>query len=1000
MASYGSHRAVHSACVPTIVLVLCTGAWSAQFGGGSGTPDDPYQIWTPEQMNAVGADPNTWDNHFKLMADIDLGQYPADRFNVIGYDRGLRGKKAFRGVLDGGDHAILNFHYSCDSAAYVGLFGYVDGPGAEIRNLRLVSPRISTKNSSYVGSLVGALGRGTVADCHAIDVDLAGRNSVGGLIGEGSGIIEDSSSSGIVEGANCTGGLVGRSGGTIRRCCSSAIVLGNDYTGGLAGYGSDVTTDSYATGVVVGSQYVGGLKGEGADTITRCYAACLVIGTGYTGGLVGHDSGYRDHTTASFWDTEASRQDTSAGGVGKPTVLMQTVATFLKAGWDFAGETANGSEDIWWIAEGQDYPRLRWEVPAGQVFEPLQLSTLLEGTGTQDDPLLIYTAEELNLIGIFPGEWDKCFKLMADIDLRAYKGTDFNLIGPGEVGQPPYSLGEAFTGIFDGNGHTISNLTWTGDGTNCVGLFRRVDHAPPSGARRGSPTSQGELLTERAQIMNVKLISPHIGNTASDCVGALVGYLERGRIVNCCVQGGTVTGRDETGGLVGYNDWLGTVESCFSTTMVVGEDSVGGLIGGSQYSVVDCYATGMVIGHSCVGGLVGNGYDGSITCCYATGLVVGEELSGGLVACGPGNPVVESFWDTQTSGQTFSGGGSGKTTAEMQTADTFYRWTCCDSPWTIDDGNDYPRFWWENRPGKPISKAVVGDFLSGEGTEESPYLIYTAEELSLIGCWPCSWDKHFRLMADIDLRAHAGTHFHSIGYIAVDNRRTFIGTPFTGVFDGNGHLISNFTWSPVDTSGVGLFGYVDDPNAEIRNLGLVDPNLDAPAATDVGALVGYLRQGTVTGCFVRGGVVSGYLDTGGLVGYDLSGTITNCYSTAAVNGDTYVAGLAGAVSYGPVMNSYAAGPVMGATYAGGLVGGRGRRYDMGGNFWNTETSGPVIDTGGTGKLTVEMQTASTFIEAGWDFVGETDNGTEDIWWIDEGKDYPHLWWEAGDGASP
>ena len=35
-------------------------------------------------------------------------------------------------------------------------------------------------------------------------------------------------------------------------------------------------------------------------------------------------------------------------------------------------------------------------------------------------------------------------------------------------------------------------------------------------------------------------------------------------------------------------------------------------------------------------------------------------------------------------------------------------------------------------------------------------------------------------------------------------------------------------------------------------------------------------------------------------------------------------------------------------------------------------------------------------EAGWDFVGETANGTEDIWWIDEGKDYPHLWWELNE----
>jgi len=39
---------------------------------------------------------------------------------------------------------------------------------------------------------------------------------------------------------------------------------------------------------------------------------------------------------------------------------------------------------------------------------------------------------------------------------------------------------------------------------------------------------------------------------------------------------------------------------------------------------------------------------------------------------------------------------------------------------------------------------------------------------------------------------------------------------------------------------------------------------------------------------------------------------------------------------------------------------------------------------------------TTFLEAGWDFVGETDNGTEDIWWIDEGKDYPRLWWERSE----
>ncbi len=63
-------------------------------------------------------------------------------------------------------------------------------------------------------------------------------------------------------------------------------------------------------------------------------------------------------------------------------------------------------------------------------------------------------------------------------------------------------------------------------------------------------------------------------------------------------------------------------------------------------------------------------------------------------------------------------------------------------------------------------------------------------------------------------------------------------------------------------------------------------------------------------------------------------------------------------------------------------------------LWDAQISGQATSAGGTGKTTSEMQTAKTFLDAGWDFVGETTNGTEDIWWINEGKDYPRLWWQA------
>lgn len=64
-------------------------------------------------------------------------------------------------------------------------------------------------------------------------------------------------------------------------------------------------------------------------------------------------------------------------------------------------------------------------------------------------------------------------------------------------------------------------------------------------------------------------------------------------------------------------------------------------------------------------------------------------------------------------------------------------------------------------------------------------------------------------------------------------------------------------------------------------------------------------------------------------------------------------------------------------------------------FWDAQVCGVADSTqGGIPKTTAEMQTASTFLEAGLDFVGEPANGTDDIWLILEGQDYPRLWWEA------
>jgi hypothetical protein len=225
-----------------------------------------------------------------------------------------------------------------------------------------------------VGGLVG-FNQDTIADCYAIGI-VSCNTGGGGLVGNNwGGIITNCYSAGSVAGSDGVGGLVGDNlFGEITNSCSAASISGNEWVGGLGGgNGLGMITNCYATGDVSGNDLVGGLVGENASLfgfgeITNCYSVGHVEGTVNVGGLVGGDTSLVDFDgfdlgmfSSSFWDIETSGQTTSAGGTGKTTVEMQTGSTFLGAGWDFMDEAANGTEDIWWILEGQDYPKLLWE---------------------------------------------------------------------------------------------------------------------------------------------------------------------------------------------------------------------------------------------------------------------------------------------------------------------------------------------------------------------------------------------------------------------------------------------------------------------------------------------------------------------------------------------------------------------------------------------------------------------------------------------------------------
>jgi len=166
----------------------------------------------------------------------------------------------------------------------------------------------------------------------------------------------------------------------------------------------------------------------------------------------------------------------------------------------------------------------------------------------------------------------------------------------------------------------------------------------------------------------------------------------------------------------------------------------------------------------------------------------------------------------------------------------------------------------------------------------------------------------------------------------------------------------------------------------------------------VGGLVGSnTTDGTISDCYSTGSV-TGTDYVGGLVG-DNYGSVSNCYSTVDVNGADYVGGLVGGNGFVPryipgyISNSYSTGSVQGASCVGGLVG-YNECGDIDISFWDVATSGEPNMCGyqeeeyatacdpNCGKTTAQMQTRSTFIDAGWDFV--------EIWLINNGATYPVL----------
>jgi len=183
-------------------------------------------------------------------------------------------------------------------------------------------------------------------------------------------------------------------------------------------------------------------------------------------------------------------------------------------------------------------------------------------------------------------------------------------------------------------------------------------------------------------------------------VGGLVGRNDRGSVIGEISKSyatGNVDGDDFVGGLVG-NTVAGEVRESYATGEVSADGRAGGFIGQNFGTVSDSYATGSVNSvNGRGGGFVGYN-DAPVRNSYSTGAVTARQSGGFIASQGSSATTEDGYWDTESSGISFSIIGIGLTTSEMTGSAATSNMTGFDftNIWaTVTDPDDYPILVWQ-----------------------------------------------------------------------------------------------------------------------------------------------------------------------------------------------------------------------------------------------------------------------------------------------------------------
>lgn len=895
---------------------------------GSGTAADPYLIGSDADWETFVSYINDKGgqyrySYYKLTADIKVT-------SMVGKNDDTN---AFKGIFDGNGHTMTLNLTTDGSSNFFAPFRYVGG--STFKRLHIAGK--ITSNSYYVASLVGHHRWSTlnIYNCwSSVDIVCTKKtdNSFNaGFVGysyDSNININNCRFDGSLQGAETGGwsGFVGQrisnsSSTNISNClfAPTQLTVATNNSNTFA-YNSYVITNSYytkllgkaqgtAVGTMADSELLNSL-GKGWEKRENKIVPVFDIKNLSTGSIECNTfwayTGEEVTVTPTVKDMDGNTVSSENYSVSFSPSPVKEVGRYTMT---VTSNTANGY--------------------SGTLTHQFEVAQNISGTGTQEDPYLITSAEDWNLFAKSVGGgidyYGKYVKLTNDITISTMVGVC------DESGDRPFS------GTFDGDNHTLTaNITSTAtdDNKNNQGVapFHLIKQATIQNLTvAGNITSASKYaaglvgwIDGKSKDSNIKdcIVKATI-TTSADCAGGFVGnicYSDRNNLyfTNSVFAGKIInTSSDDSrraGGFCGYGYSNSYFENClengtYTNVTYMNPRNAYGIF--SNDRVNSLYYVNKIA--------VNNKYIAKEYGCYqvantapADELYLKREIKG--------YQFYQSVWITglnesypYNNGEEVSLAYELKTNSGKLTKGTDYTVTLSSNApaaagdytisFTAKEGNSGGYAGTTTRTFSVMEGEDLDGYVfktEGEG-ESKVYLINDERDLERLAAYVNSGHdatgKTFKQNADITLTA-AHT---SIG-------RYFEGTYkyFKGTYDGNNKTISNLTVNAPNSNYQGLFGYTS--KAVIKNVTLANCNITGKQYT--GGIVGYASTSTaIENCHVNGNInatASDASEHGGIVGSATATSITNCTVTGtistSVSNDNY-GGIVGAANYDVVITS-------------------------------------------------------------------------------------------------